>query len=106
MRSIELFVCTGSDCRKAKGYDEIRALATSAPDVCLVECQGICHGPVAGVSRDGEPVRWYERVSGDRRRALERVVRTASGRKRLRAAEVRSRRGRMRRPQRTRRGNR
>lgn len=94
---VRLLVCTGSDCRDAKGFDEVVLLARSSEGSSSVACQGVCKGPVVGVERDGE-LRWYAKVRGDRRRALARLVSTGSGRSALRSAEVRKRRGRLKRP--------
>ena len=94
---VRLLVCTGSDCRDAKGFAEVVLLARAIEGSSSVACQGVCDGPVAGVERDGE-LRWYVKVRGERRRALARLVRTGTGRAALRSAEVRKRRGRLKRP--------
>ena len=58
-------------------------------------------GPVAGVEQTGE-IRWYAKTRGDRRRSLARLLRTGTGRRALRTAEVRKRRGRLKHPARER----
>lgn len=94
---VRLLVCVGGDCRGAKGFDEVMLIARATDGASTVACQGVCKGPVVGVERDGE-LRWYAKVRGDRRRALARLVRTGTGRRALRSAEVRKRRGRLKRP--------
>jgi hypothetical protein len=100
-RSVRLLVCVGDDCRRSKGHDKAVAVAAETEDAAAVACQGICRGPVVGVERDGE-LRWYAKVRGDRRRALERLARTGSDRRALRSAEIRRLRGRLRKPTRAR----
>lgn len=93
---VRVLVCVGGDCRGAKGFDEVMLIARASSGASTVACQGVCKGPVVGVERDGE-LRWYAKVRGDRRRALARLVRTGTGRRALRSAEVRTRRGRLKR---------
>ena len=97
-RAVELVVCNGKDCRSSKGYTDLLDLAAGVHGSRIVTCQGICHGPVVGVRLAGEQIRWYQRVRGKHSSMLRRLVTTGAGRKRLRAAEVRSKRGRVRRP--------
>ena len=99
---MQLVVCTGGDCRRAKGFDEVVELARSSSGGCTVACQGICHGPVVGLRRPGRSIRWYERVRRKRMDVLRDVLATGRGRKRLRSSEVRSKRGRLRHPRRLR----
>jgi hypothetical protein len=94
-----LVVCTGSDCRKSKGFAKVLELATGIDGSTTVPCQDVCHGPVVGLERGGD-IRWYARVRGDRRRVLVAVVRSESGRRVLRSAEVRGRRNVVKRPER------
>ena len=96
-----LAVCTGKDCRNAKGFARLLQLAADTDQASTVPCQDICQGPVVGLER-GDELRWYAKVRGDRRRALARVVRNGRGRRMLRSFEVRSRRGRIGHPDRRR----
>jgi hypothetical protein len=99
--AVRVLVCRGDDCRAARGYDELLLVAAASDGASTVSCQGVCKGPVAGVERDGE-LRWYAKVRGDRRRSLARLLRTGTGRRALRPAEVRKRRGRLKHPERER----
>lgn len=92
-----VLVCVGSDCRDAAGFDKVMLLAAASDGATTVACQGVCKGPVVGVERNGE-IRWYSKVRGDHRRTLARLLRTGGGRAALRSAEVRKRRGRLKRP--------
>jgi hypothetical protein len=94
---VRLLVCTGGDCRRAPGFDEVMLLARVSEGASTVACQGVCKGPVVGVERDGE-LRWYAKVRGDQQVALARLVRSGRGRGALRALEIRKRRGRLKRP--------
>lgn len=96
-----VLVCRGGDCRDAAGFKKVMLLAAASDGATSVACQGVCKGPVVGLERDGE-IRWYSSVRGDRRRALARLLRTGTGRKALRSAEVRKRRGRFKHPARER----
>jgi len=98
---VRLLVCVGDDCRDAAGFDKVMLLAAASDGATSVACQGVCKGPVVGLDRDGE-IRWYSSVRGDRRRALARLLRTGTGRRALRPAEVRKRRGRLKHPDRER----
>jgi hypothetical protein len=100
-RRAKVIVCTGGDCRRAKGHRELIDLAVSVRGSATIPCQGICDGPVVGVRRHHE-IRWYKRIRGGRRRALARVLRTGRGRKALRSAEARRSRGTIRHPRRLR----
>lgn len=95
-RRDDLVLCTGGDCRRSRGHERLRELAESTPGASTVPCQGVCAAPMAGLERDGV-VRWYGKVRGERRRTLARVLATGRGRRRLRDAEVRRRRGVVRR---------
>jgi hypothetical protein len=88
-----IVVCAGKDCRNSKGFEQLRRTAACVPGSMEVACQGLCHGPIVGL-RMGSDVRWVSRVrTGKMRAAL--VKAAAQGRlgKRLRAYEVRDRRG-------------
>jgi hypothetical protein len=63
-----LLVCTGKDCRRDAGFDEIVELAAEVGEVREVPCQDICKGPVVGIGI-GDDVRWYTRVRKRRMRA-------------------------------------
>ena len=92
MSSSCLLVCSGKDCRSAKGYGELLALAASLPGSQTVPCQSLCHGPIAGVSIAGD-VRWYERVRTAKvRTRLARSVTTQTFVKSLKPNEIRKRR--------------
>ena len=94
---VRLLVCVGDDCRSAAGFDKLMLLAAASEGATTVACQGVCRGPVVGVERKGE-VRWYAKTRGERRRSLSRLLRTGTGRRALRSAEVRKRRGRLKHP--------
>jgi len=100
-RPVRVVVCVGGDCRSAKGFDKVLALAAATEGATTVGCQDICSGPVVGLERDG-PIRWYSKVRGDRRRTLARIVAGDAPRRALSGREVRNRRGRLRRPERRR----
>lgn len=94
-------VCIGDDCRASAGFEAVVLLAAASDGATTVACQGVCKGPVVGVERAGE-IRWYAKVRGERRAALARLLETGKGRKALRPAEVRKRRGRLKHPNRRR----
>lgn len=98
-RPIHVVVCTGGDCRKAEGHDDVRALAARTDGATTVPCQDVCSGPVVGLERDGE-IRWYSKIRGARLRTLARILSGDAPRKALRDREVRERRGKLRRPER------
>lgn len=98
---LRLLVCVGDDCRDATGFGKVMLLAAASEGATTVACQGICKGPVVGVEQTGE-IRWYAKTRGDRRRSLARLLRTGTGRRALRTAEVRKRRGRLKHPARER----
>src|SRR6188768_2441516 len=88
-----LLVCSGKDCRDAPGFKALMKAAEHAPEAYALPCQGLCHGPIAGVRVDGR-VQWFERVrTGKVRKQL--VLSAGTGRpsKPVRSLEVRSRRG-------------
>ena len=95
---VRVLVCVGDDCSAARGFDKLLLVASASDGASTVACQGVCKGPVAGVEREGE-LRWYAKVRGDRRRSLSRLLRTGTGRRALRSAEVRKRRGRLKHPE-------
>lgn len=100
-RRDDLVLCAGRDCRQARGYGRLRELAEATPGSTLVDCQGVCSAPMVGLERRGV-VRWYRKVRGARRRQLVEVLSTGRGRSQLREAEVRRRRGVVRRARRRR----
>lgn len=95
---MEVFVCVGSDCRKAgSAHAALRSALDEVGDVRVVRCQKICSGPVAGLDVNGR-LEWFEKVGGPKsRRALARFV-GAGGPlpKRLRKRRVRKRAGHLR----------
>jgi (2Fe-2S) ferredoxin len=87
-----LLVCTGKDCRESAGYKALIDTAEHMPHAYALPCQGLCHGPIAGVRIDGK-IHWYERVrTGKVRKQLVASVRHGRRRTSLRSHEVRSRR--------------
>lgn len=95
-----LLVCVGKDCRRAKGHDELLALARQLGDSVTVPCQDICDGPVVGVAvRDGRgrsEVCWYAEVRKQRHRDAVRVaVRRGEAPDELAGREDKSRRGKV-----------
>lgn len=88
-----IVVCVGKDCRSSKGFSKLRRAAAGVPGSMEVPCQGLCHGPVAGV-RVGGDIRWVSRVrNGKMRAALVKAARRGRLSDRLHAHEVRKRRG-------------
>ena len=95
-RPVCLLVCTGKDCRRADGYDELVDLAVEVTNARGVPCQDLCHSPVVGVAI-GDSVRWYEKVrKGRLRAAVLRSVRRGTFDGELADQEVRKRRDDMR----------
>jgi (2Fe-2S) ferredoxin len=87
-----LLVCAGKDCRGSSGFEALMDAAEHLPHAYATPCQGLCHGPIAGVRVDGR-VHWYERVrTGKVRKQLIASVSEGRRRKALRVHEVRSRR--------------
>ena len=83
-----LVVCTGKDCRRDKGFDELMRLAEHTPGSLEAPCQGLCHGPIVAV-RNGDEVRWFEKVrSKSMRKRLAEMASTGRAPKRLREREV------------------
>ena len=69
------FVCVGKDCRKAKGYVELRQCLEDVADVREVRCQKVCKGPVAGTRVDGH-LEWFGKLRKGRDRvAMAKLVR-------------------------------
>ena len=62
-----LLVCLDDDCKKSTGYHQLLTAARRVDGAIGVQCQGICHGPVAGVTVKGE-VRWFEKIRDSKRR--------------------------------------
>ena len=93
---MQVFVCVGSDCRKAEAHGALRRELDEL-DVRTVDCQKICSGPVAGLQVDGR-LEWFERVRGPKsRRALLRLARAGGPLPgRLRTRRVAKRAGRLR----------
>lgn len=88
-----LLVCTGKDCRDAKGFTALMELARELPGGVEVPCQSLCHGPIAGVVTSSG-VRWVSRVrTKQARHRVGRAVERGRLGSTLRAEEVRSRRG-------------
>lgn len=94
---MDVFVCVGSDCRKADAHQALQAVLDEVAQVRVVDCQKICSGPVAGVDVDGR-LEWFERVRSPKsRRALARLVRHGGPLpERLRKRRVAKRSGRLR----------
>lgn len=87
-----LLVCAGKDCRDSAGFKALMDTAADMPQAYALACQGLCHGPIAGVRVDGT-VHWYERVrTGKVRKQLVASVRQGKRRRSIRSLEVRSRR--------------
>ena len=63
-----VLLCSGKSCRKAKGYDELRASIGALAEVKTVKCIDVCEGPVVGVKLDGKTL-WFERMRSDKVRA-------------------------------------
>ena len=99
-RELRLYVCAGSDCRKAlqedpRLLDVARALD---PELRRVRCQKICDGPVVGVAGPDGTLEWYARIR--KRRALDALVdlcRDGRERKPLAKRRVMKRSGKLRR---------
>ena len=93
----DCWVCTGKDCSRSKGHDELVGAASKASAVELVRCQKICSGPVFGTVADGR-IEWFEKVRGGTSRAA--AIRLAVGGgplpDRLARRRVRKRSGRLR----------
>ena len=90
-----LLVCTGKDCRDAKGYAAVHELAAEVSGAVGVPCQGICDGPVVGVRVRGE-LRWFGEVKGGKaRRQLAQAVAGEEPGKGLKAREARQHRGKL-----------
>jgi hypothetical protein len=88
-----IVVCAGKDCRNAKGFAKLRRTAAGVPGSMEAPCQGLCHGPIVGL-RVGGDIRWVSRVrSAKMRAALVKAAARGQLGKRLRAREVRARRG-------------
>ena len=93
-----LLVCTGKDCRSAKGFDALRDMAADVSGAVGVPCQGICDGPVVGVRVHGE-VRWFAEVRGGKaRRQVKVAIDERDVAKGLRRLEVRGHRGKVEHP--------
>lgn len=91
-----LVVCTGKDCRADKGFAELVDAAADVKHAHQAPCQGLCHGPIAGVVVGGE-MHWFARVRTKAlRRALLDLVRTGHTPKALREHETRKHHGRLR----------
>jgi len=94
-----LYVCAGSDCRKALAKDpRLLELARDLdPDHRRVRCQKICKGPVVGVADDTGGLEWFRRVRKDKvLRALSDLVRAGRLRKPLAKRRVPKRSGKLR----------
>jgi hypothetical protein len=91
-----MLLCTGSACRSCDGHQALLRIVEDHPRSSTVACQDICRGPVLGIERGGE-VRWYAKVRNKPRRQLVRRVARGAPRRLLRDAEVRKRRGVVRR---------
>lgn len=91
-----LLVCTGKDCRHAKGWDAMVDLAAGTPRAHEAPCQGVCKGPVIGFAINGT-VRWFGRLKSAKQRSRVLAMATSgSVPKKLTDRESRSRRGRVR----------
>lgn len=92
-----VWLCRSGDCRGAKGHDALReALVDAGVSVRAVNCQDICKGPVVGLKINRE-LRWYKRLRGRAlRQALIKSVERGAPTTRLKAQEVRKRRGKLR----------
>ena len=87
-----MLVCAGKDCRNSSGFKALMDTAEHLPQAYSLPCQGLCHGPIAGVCVDGK-VHWYERVrTGKVRKQLVASVRGGRPTKSIRSLEVRSHR--------------
>jgi hypothetical protein len=87
-----LLVCTGRDCKGSKQFEALMEMANGLPHAAALPCQGLCHGPIAGV-RVGARVHWYEKVrTGKVRKQLAGALRAGERPKGLRDLEVGSRR--------------
>ena len=91
----EVIVCVGGSCRRSKGHAKVLALAAATDASFTIPCQDICKGPVVGI-RHGAETRWYRRVRGSTRRALEQFLRTGIRTRTLRSAESSKRRNKVR----------
>jgi hypothetical protein len=90
-----LMVCTDDDCKESSGYRDLLATARGVDGAVAVRCQGICHGPVAGVVVKGE-VRWFEKMRDvKRRKQLLDLVRHGHLAHGLESYEDRGRRGKV-----------
>ena len=63
----DCWVCTGKDCSRSKGHDELVVDASKAGAVELVRCQKIRSGPVFGTVVNGR-IEWFEKVRGGKSR--------------------------------------
>lgn len=100
-----LVVCTGKDCRNDKGFDKLVDMAGRIDGSLESACQGLCHGPVVGV-REGEDVRWYEKMrSKSMRERLVEVIASGRAAKDLRKHEAKKRHNVVRHPRRLKRLN-
>ena len=93
----DCWVCTGKDCSRSKGHDELVVAASKAGAVDLVRCQKICSGPVFGTVVDGR-IEWFEKVRGGKSRAaaIQLAVDGGPMPDRLERRRVRKRSGRLR----------
>lgn len=98
----QVIVCLGGTCRRSKGHTKLLEVAQSSGAGFTIPCQDICKGPVVGIA-EGGTTRWYRKVRGDTRRALEELLRGGGAPKTLRSAEVTKRRNKVRHPRRLRR---
>jgi hypothetical protein len=64
-----LYLCTGGDCQKCKGFGKLNKLLNNA-DVTVkpVRCQKVCKGPVVGLTVKGK-VEWFLNMRGKKTRS-------------------------------------
>lgn len=89
-------LCHGKPCRTGKGFRKMLALLDDLDAHRIpVRCQGICKGPVVGLTVEGE-LRWYRKLCGaKKRRALREALQTGRIRGKLKRCEVKKKRGKL-----------
>ncbi len=92
-----VFVCRGVDCRKKeKQIQQVEALLAPHGEVCEVECQKICEGPVVGLEVNGR-LEWFSRLaSKSSRKHLALLLTEGRMKNHLRDRIARKRRGKLR----------